>query len=107
MQGGRSWAQVVRAAMGDNFWDVQKIWAKTKDSSIALGNVGNVVDQETVASPPSTEQEGDFGEKLLKILADRGSFDSYELSKDLGKDHQVLVGAIKSIQSVGEVKISG
>ena len=40
---------------------------------------------------------------LLVLLAERGSFNSYELSKELGKDHQQVVGAIKSLQTLGLV----
>ena len=40
---------------------------------------------------------------LLKVLEERGRFDSYELSKELDKDHQYVVGVIKSLQSVGSV----
>lgn len=42
-------------------------------------------------------------EQLLKLLAERGSFDSYDLSQELVKDHQVIVGTIKSLHSLGEV----
>ena len=44
-----------------------------------------------------------LGDILLKILASRDSFDSYKLSGELGKDHQQVVGAIKSLQSLGTV----
>lgn len=43
-------------------------------------------------------------EQLLKLLAERGSFDSYDLSQELVKDHQVVVGTIKSLHSLGEVR---
>lgn len=42
-------------------------------------------------------------EQLLKLLAERGSLDSYDLSQELSKDHQVIVGTIKSLHSLGEV----
>ena len=48
---------------------------------------------------------GSDQEQLLKLLADRGSFDSYDLSVELGRDHQVVVGTIKSLHSLGEVNI--
>lgn len=44
-----------------------------------------------------------LSEVLLETLADRDSFDSYKLSQELGKDHQRVVGAIKSLQSIGNV----
>ena len=46
---------------------------------------------------------GSDQEQLLKLLAERGSFDSYDLSQELVKDHQVIVGTIKSLHSLGEV----
>lgn len=42
-------------------------------------------------------------EVVLKTLEHRGSVDTYELSVEIGKDHQLLVGAIKSLQSLGNV----
>ena len=42
-------------------------------------------------------------EHLLKLLAERGTLDSYELSQELAKDHQAIVGTIKSLHSLGEV----
>ena len=45
----------------------------------------------------------DLSEVLLKLLAEKDSFDSYNLSKELGKDHQQVVGVIKSLQSLGNV----
>lgn len=43
-------------------------------------------------------------EQLLKLLAERGSFDSYDLAQELHKDHQAIVGTIKSLHSFGEVR---
>ena len=40
---------------------------------------------------------------LLQLLDDRGSIDSYEVAKELDKDHQLVVGAVKSLQSLGNV----
>ena len=40
---------------------------------------------------------------ILESVDLRGSIDSYEFAKELQKDHQVIVGAIKSIHSLGEV----
>ena len=44
-------------------------------------------------------------ELILKILEQRGSVDTYELSKEIRNDHQLLVGAVKSLQSLGDVSI--
>lgn len=43
-------------------------------------------------------------EQLLKLLAERGSLDSYDLSQELDKDHQAIVGTIKSLHSLGRVR---
>ena len=40
---------------------------------------------------------------LLQLLDDRGSIDSYEVAKELDKDHQLVVGAVKSLQALGNV----
>ena len=45
----------------------------------------------------------DVAELILRTLRERGSVDSYDLSAEVGKDHQLLVGAIKSLQSIGDV----
>ena len=45
----------------------------------------------------------DIGELILRTLRERGSADSYDLAVEVGKDHQLLVGAIKSLQSIGDV----
>ena len=81
---------------GDSFWSVQKVWGRIKNSPLVSGDVGNGALANRVAG--DCDSEG-----LLRILASRGSFDSYELSQELGKDHQQVVGAIKSLQSLGEV----
>ena len=82
-----------------DFWDVQAIWARAKDSPIALGRCIEAKTNSSSLKPGA----GELREKLLKLLAVRGSFDSYQLSQELGKDHQQVVGAIKSVQSLGEV----
>ena len=51
----------------------------------------------------SKDQE--LGELILHTLEQRGGLDSYEFSKELGREHQTLVGAIKSLQSVGNVSV--
>lgn len=44
-------------------------------------------------------------ELILRTLSEKESVDSYRLSVEIGKDHQLLVGAIKSLQSVGDVRM--
>ena len=85
----------------DSFWEVQKIWGKVKDSSLARGKGEAVVENSNNTALPDLN----VGERLLRILAERGSFNSYELSQEIGKDHQQVVGAIKSVQSLGDVSV--
>mgnify|MGYP007133251036 FL=1 len=42
---------------------------------------------------------------VLLYLSKNESIDSFELAKLLNEDHQKVVGAIKSIQSVGDVSL--
>ena len=49
--------------------------------------------------------EGDLVQLLLRTLSEKESVDSYELSVEIGKDHQLIVGAIKSLQSMGDVRL--
>ena len=51
----------------------------------------------------ATKESEDLGELLLRLLADRDGLDSYELSQELGKDHQLLIGAIKSLHTLPDV----
>lgn len=44
-------------------------------------------------------------ELILQTLEQRGGLDSYEFSKELSREHQTVVGAIKSLQSVGNVSL--
>lgn len=91
----------VAGNMEDTFWGVQRIWDRTKDSPIALGHTDKPLSA-TKAEFTATADE-DLGKRLLKLLASRGSLDSYHLSQELEKDHQQVVGVIKSLQSIGEV----
>ena len=45
----------------------------------------------------------ELAEFILKVLEERGSVDTYDLSLEIGKDHQLVVGAVKSLQSLGDV----
>jgi len=42
-------------------------------------------------------------QSLLKLLEKAGTLDSMEFSKELGKDHQLVVGSVKRLQSLGNV----
>ena len=46
---------------------------------------------------------GELGEKVLRILEGVESVTSLELAELLNEDHQVIVGAIKSLLSRGSV----
>ena len=47
----------------------------------------------------------DITEQLLKELSVNSFFNSLELSSRLSLDHQKVVGAIKSLQSLGNVSV--
>ncbi len=47
----------------------------------------------------------ELSEVILRAVEERGSVDSYELSRELGRDHQVVVGAVKSLKAHGDVSI--
>lgn len=53
-----------------------------------------------------TSKDVDLGDVILQILALKGQLDSYTFSKETDRDHQSVVGAIKSLQSVGNVSMS-
>ena len=46
----------------------------------------------------------ELSETLLKYLENREGFDTLDAAKELGVDHQKVVGAVKSIQSAGDVR---
>ena len=46
----------------------------------------------------------ELSDKLLKFLEENGSLDSQEISNSLDIDHQKIVGAIKSLQSLEDVR---
>ena len=45
----------------------------------------------------------DLNELLLQHVAKEGQITTSELAQRLGKDHQQIVGAVKSLQSLGNV----
>ncbi|KAK3743500.1 hypothetical protein QZH41_020597 [Actinostola sp. cb2023] len=45
----------------------------------------------------------DIEKLILEDLAKCGRLNTYEFAKDLQQDHQLIVGAVKSIQSVGDI----
>ena len=42
-------------------------------------------------------------QEILLFLAEHKILDSYQYACDTGKDHQIIIGAIKSLQSLGNV----
>lgn len=45
----------------------------------------------------------EIGEKILLCVSERASVDTLELAKILTLDHQKIVGALKSIQAIGDL----
>jgi len=79
----------------DEFWHVQGVWDRVAGSDSA---------GESHSKECMIREGDDLPSFLLKRLEKSESFDSYELSQEIGKDHQQVVGAIKSLQSLGEVR---
>ena len=50
--------------------------------------------------------QGELPELILKTLESQGRLNSYELAQKFAKDHQLIVGAIKSLQSLGNVSFT-
>ena len=48
-----------------------------------------------------------IAERILVTVDSRGQVDSYEYACETGVDHQVVVGAIKSLESLGDVSEHG
>lgn len=40
---------------------------------------------------------------VLEAVEERGSIETFEFAKECGKDHQSIVGSIKSIHALGDV----
>ena len=40
---------------------------------------------------------------ILQIVEQKGQLDSFNFSRETGREHQSVVGAIKSLQSLGDV----
>ena len=53
----------------------------------------------------ASSKELDLGGLILQFLEENGQLDSYEFSRETGREHQSVVGAIKSLQSVGNVSV--
>ena len=43
---------------------------------------------------------------ILEKVNEHGSVDTLKLSAEINKDHQLLVGAVKSLQTLGDVSMS-
>lgn len=44
-------------------------------------------------------------EQILEIVAERSVLDSYQYAHELGKNHQEIVGVVKSLESLGDVSL--
>lgn len=42
-------------------------------------------------------------EDILNTVESKGSLDTYEYATAIGKEHQTVVGVIKSLQALGDV----
>lgn len=40
---------------------------------------------------------------VLEAVEERGSIETFEFAKEVGKDHQSIVGSVKSIHALGDV----
>ena len=47
----------------------------------------------------------DLADVILQYVDKHGQFDTLKLAAELKEDHQKIVGAVKSVQSLGEVRI--
>ena len=54
---------------------------------------------------PKTTVMAELGEKLLHLIAERDQVDTLDLAGELNIDHQKIVGAVKSLQSLGDVSV--
>ncbi len=45
-------------------------------------------------------------EDILKLLVGRETVDTYDLSQEFNSDHQQIIGAVKSLSSLGDVRNS-
>ncbi len=57
---------------------------------------------EVVTTPKMANTELS-AEEILKLLQGREIVDTYDLSQEFNKDHQQIIGAIKSLSSLGDV----
>ena len=46
----------------------------------------------------------DYRDVVLREVDKAGELDTLNLAKKVGADHQAIVGAVKSIQSLGDVR---
>lgn len=40
---------------------------------------------------------------VLEAVEEKGSIETFEFAKEIGKDHQSIVGSVKSIHALGDV----
>ena len=55
---------------------------------------------------PKTTVMAELGERLLQLIAERDQIDTLDVAKEINIDHQKIVGAVKSLQSLGDVSVN-
>uniref|UniRef100_A0A2K6QVM4 Phenylalanine--tRNA ligase alpha subunit n=2 Tax=Cercopithecidae TaxID=9527 RepID=A0A2K6QVM4_RHIRO len=80
--------------------DTFKMAMHTPDS----GSGGSGPGRDTLSTLEAAMADGPVAELLLRRLeASDGGLDSAELAAELGMEHQAVVGAVKSLQALGEI----
>ena len=54
---------------------------------------------------PKTTVMAELAERLLQLIAERDQIHTIDVAKELNIDHQKIVGAVKSLQSLGDVSV--
>lgn len=52
----------------------------------------------------SASIESGLDQRILTLLEQRGTINTNVLANELGVDHQLVVGAVKSLHSLGDVR---
>ena len=47
----------------------------------------------------------DLEETILEFLSNNDSLNSYQYARDIGRDHQVVFGTLKSLEALGNVSV--
>lgn len=52
----------------------------------------------------SSDAAQDLGEKILELLNTKSPLDTNDIGLELNEDHQKIVGAVKSLEALGNVR---